>query len=165
VTDALGYAGKRVIVAGAATHVGVATVGLLVELGAEVHAVAGDKPDVAGLASFTACDLADTDQVDAAVERIGRVVNMVFVCIDRHDATRAGEPAGAAHLVDRVATDMLPGSAVVTTAPLALPGRAGVRANTVVPRPGTAAVDVAWALVLLNCPRAAAVLGARIELA
>ena len=49
--DVLGYEGKRVIVSGAASGMGAATTELLVELGAEVHAVDIKKPDITGLAS------------------------------------------------------------------------------------------------------------------
>ena len=38
------------------------------------------KPDVTGLASYTECDLRDPDQIDAAVDRIGKIVNMLFNC-------------------------------------------------------------------------------------
>jgi NAD(P)-dependent dehydrogenase (short-subunit alcohol dehydrogenase family) len=78
--DLLGYAGKRVIVSGAASGMGAATAEILVGLGAEVHALDVKKPDVAGLASYTECDLRDPAQIDAAVERVGRVVNMLFNC-------------------------------------------------------------------------------------
>ena len=59
--DVLGYAGKRVIVSGAASGMGAATAELLVELGAEVHAIDIKKPDVSGLASFTETDLREPD--------------------------------------------------------------------------------------------------------
>ena len=78
--DVLGYAGRRVIVAGAASGMGAATAELLVELGAEVHALDIRAPEVAGLASYTECDLRDPVQIDAAVVRIGRVVNNLFNC-------------------------------------------------------------------------------------
>src|SRR6266851_1711408 len=55
--DVLGYSGKRVIVSGAASGMGAATAELLVELGAEVHAIDIKKPDLSGLASFTETDL------------------------------------------------------------------------------------------------------------
>ena len=67
--DVLGYTGKRVIVTGAASGMGAATVRILVDLGAEVHAVDVDKPDMAGLASYTECDLRDPEQIEATVEQ------------------------------------------------------------------------------------------------
>ena len=60
----LGYEGKRVIVTGAASGMGAATARILVELGAEVHAIDIKKPDIAGLASFTECDLREPAQID-----------------------------------------------------------------------------------------------------
>ena len=51
--DVLGYEGKRVIVTGAASGMGAATAEILVDLGAEVHAIDIKKPDLSGLASFT----------------------------------------------------------------------------------------------------------------
>jgi NAD(P)-dependent dehydrogenase (short-subunit alcohol dehydrogenase family) len=57
VRDVLGYEGKRVIVTGAASGMGAATAEILVELGAEVHAIDIKKPEVTGLASFTETDL------------------------------------------------------------------------------------------------------------
>jgi NAD(P)-dependent dehydrogenase (short-subunit alcohol dehydrogenase family) len=84
--DVLGYTGKRVIVTGAASGIGAATTTLLVELGAEVHTLDLRKPDVAGLASFTECDLREPQQIDAAVDRIGSVVNMLFNCAGVSDS-------------------------------------------------------------------------------
>ena len=72
--DVLGYEGKRVIVSGAASGMGAATTELLVELGAEVHAIDIKKPDLTGLASFTETDLREPDQIEAAVAKIGKVV-------------------------------------------------------------------------------------------
>jgi NAD(P)-dependent dehydrogenase (short-subunit alcohol dehydrogenase family) len=124
--DVLGYAGKRVIVTGAASGMGAATAGILVDLGAEVHTIDIEKPSATGLASYTECDLRDPEAIDRAVERIGRVVNMLFNC--------AGVPStrdpldvllvnfcGLRHLTERVVTDMLDdaGSAVASIASLA----------------------------------------------
>lgn len=78
--DVLGYAGKRVVVSGAASGMGAATAELLVGLGAEVHSLDVRAPSVRGLASHTDCDLRDPGRIDAAVARIGRVVNMLFNC-------------------------------------------------------------------------------------
>jgi NAD(P)-dependent dehydrogenase (short-subunit alcohol dehydrogenase family) len=80
VNDALLYAGRRVIVTGAASGMGAATAELLVDLGAEVHAIDISKPEVVGLASFTPVDLRDPAQVDDAVAKIGTVVNALFNC-------------------------------------------------------------------------------------
>jgi NAD(P)-dependent dehydrogenase (short-subunit alcohol dehydrogenase family) len=119
--DVLGYAGKRVIVTGAASGMGAATAEILVELGAEVHAVDVKAPVTAGLASYTECDLRRPEQIDAAVDRIGRVVNMLFNC--------AGLPntfpdldvmlvnfCGLRHLTERVIPKMVPGGAIACIA-------------------------------------------------
>jgi NAD(P)-dependent dehydrogenase (short-subunit alcohol dehydrogenase family) len=119
--DVLGYEGKRVVVSGAASGMGAATAALLVGLGAEVHALDIRKPDVTGLASYTECDLRDPAQIDAAVERIGRVVNMLFNC--------AGLPntfpdldvmlvnfCGLRHLTERAVELMDEGGAVASIA-------------------------------------------------
>jgi NAD(P)-dependent dehydrogenase (short-subunit alcohol dehydrogenase family) len=78
--DVLGYTGKRVIVTGASSGMGAATTRILVELGAEVHAVDIRKPDMTGLASYTECDLRDPEQIEATADKIGSVVNMLFNC-------------------------------------------------------------------------------------
>src|SRR4051795_10518380 len=78
--DVLGYAGKRVIVSGAASGMGAATTELLVELGAEVHAVDIKKPDITGLASFTETDLGEPEQIEATVAKIGKVIDALFNC-------------------------------------------------------------------------------------
>jgi NAD(P)-dependent dehydrogenase (short-subunit alcohol dehydrogenase family) len=78
--DVLQYAGKRLIVTGAASGMGEATARILVDLGAEVHAVDIKKPEVAGLASFTQTDLREPQQIDDAVRKIGKIVNGLFNC-------------------------------------------------------------------------------------
>jgi NAD(P)-dependent dehydrogenase (short-subunit alcohol dehydrogenase family) len=78
--DALRYEGKRVIVTGAASGMGAATAQILVELGAEVHAVDIKKPEVTGLASFSQCDLREPAQIDDTVKKIGKIVNALFNC-------------------------------------------------------------------------------------
>jgi NAD(P)-dependent dehydrogenase (short-subunit alcohol dehydrogenase family) len=121
--DVLGYEGKRVIVTGAASGMGAATARLLVDLGAEVHAIDVQQPDRSGLASFSECDLRDPDQIEATVAKIGSVVNMLFNC--------AGLPntfpdldvmlvnfCGLRHLTEQVIPNMLEdaGSAIASIA-------------------------------------------------
>ncbi len=119
--DVLGYEGKRVIVSGAASGMGAATAGLLVELGAEVHAIDLKKPDLTGLASFTETDLRDPGQIDVAVDKIGKVVDALFNC--------AGLPntfsnldvmlvnfCGLRHLTEAVVPNMVEGSAIASIA-------------------------------------------------
>ena len=79
-SDVLQYEGKRVIVTGAASGMGAATAQILVDLGAEVHAIDIKKPEVTGLASFSQCDLRDPAQIDETVAKIGKIVNALFNC-------------------------------------------------------------------------------------
>jgi NAD(P)-dependent dehydrogenase (short-subunit alcohol dehydrogenase family) len=79
-SDVLGFFGRRVLVSGAASGIGRATAELLVDLGAEVHALDIAPVDVAGLASTTRCDVADPDAVRAAAERVGAVLHGVVAC-------------------------------------------------------------------------------------
>lgn len=168
--DALRYAGQRVIVSGAAAGIGAAVVGILVDLGAEVHAIAAEEPAATGVASRTACDPHDPDRLGAAVARIGSVVNALFVC-----------DAGGRSLVEAVIPHMVHGSAIAWVAEgseadalsafaeeqaptLAL---RGIRCNGVdqgrIPSPEpTRSDDPAWLLVLLNCRRARTLTGQRI---
>src|SRR5467141_2750057 len=78
--DVLQYEGKRLIVTGAASGMGAATAQILVDLGAEVHAIDIKKPEVTGLASFSQCDLRDPVQIDETIAKIGKIVNALFNC-------------------------------------------------------------------------------------
>ena len=117
----LQYEGKRVIVTGAASGMGAATAEILVDLGAEVHAVDIKKPEVTGLASYTECDLSQPEQIDATVAKVGTVVNALFNC--------AGLPntfpeldvmlvnfCGLRHLTEAVIPKMIEGSAIASIA-------------------------------------------------
>src|SRR5262245_25114319 len=119
--DVLGYEGKRVIVSGAASGMGAATAELLVELGAEVHALDIKKPDVTGLASYTETDLREPEQIDAAVAKIGKIVDSLFNC--------AGLPntfsnldvmlvnfCGLRHLTETVVPNLIEGGAIASIA-------------------------------------------------
>ena len=66
--DVLGYSGRRCIVTGAASGMGEATARILVDLGAEVHAVDIRKPDIAGLASYSETDLQDPAAIERTVD-------------------------------------------------------------------------------------------------
>lgn len=119
--DALGYAGKRVIVAGAASGMGAATAEILVGLGAEVHTLDVKQPTVTGLASYTPCDLRDPAQIDAAVERIGRTVTMLFNCAGLPNTFPALDVVlvnfcGLRHLTERVVGLMGEGAAIASIA-------------------------------------------------
>jgi NAD(P)-dependent dehydrogenase (short-subunit alcohol dehydrogenase family) len=121
VQDVLGYAGKRVIVTGAATEAGEATARILVDLGVEVHALDLTKPDVTGLASYTACDLGDPEQIDDAVAKIGRVVNALFNCGGRPRSLPPIDAllvdfCGVRHVTEAVIPNLQRGGAIVSIA-------------------------------------------------
>lgn len=75
--DVLGYEGKRVVVTGAASGMGAATAGLLVDLGAEVLALDVKPTELAG-ATAIEVDLKDEASIDAAVAAIGGDIQAVF---------------------------------------------------------------------------------------
>jgi NAD(P)-dependent dehydrogenase (short-subunit alcohol dehydrogenase family) len=100
---------------------GAATARILVDLGAEVHTIDIRKPDATGLASYTECDLRVPDQIDSAIDRVGRVVNMLFNC--------AGLPntfpdldvmlvnfCGLRYLTERVIQNIAPDGAIASIA-------------------------------------------------
>jgi len=117
-SDILSYAGKRVIVTGAASGMGEATARMVAGLGAEVHALDLNQPRVP-VASFTPTDLRDPRRIEAAVDAIGRPVHALFNC--------AGLPQtfppldvmtvnllGMRHLTELVAQGMEAGGAIAT---------------------------------------------------
>jgi NAD(P)-dependent dehydrogenase (short-subunit alcohol dehydrogenase family) len=121
VTDVLGYAGKRVIVTGAASGMGAATAQILVDLGAEVHAVDLKKPEVPGLASFSECDLREPAEIDGAVRKIGKVVNALFNCAGLPNTFPALDVmlvnfCGLRHITETVIPNMIEGSAIACIA-------------------------------------------------
>jgi hypothetical protein len=153
VDDVLGYAGRRVAVTGASTATGTAVARLLVDLGGEVHTVGAAHPGFDGLASYTEC-APDTAAIDAALAKVGAVLNGVFVC-DAHESL-------VAHALWRAAPLTVAGSAIVTlhrdeAGRAALPAidvAAGVRVNAVVAGDDIGPDDVAWLLAVCNSRRA-----------
>ena len=122
--DVLGYSGRRCIVTGAASGMGEAAARILIELGAEVHAVDIRKPDLVGLASYSETDLKDPAAIERTVKRIGSVVNNLFNC--------AGLPnnfppldvmlvnfCGLRELTERVVPLMIDGAAIASIASVA----------------------------------------------
>jgi len=77
--DVLGYAGKRVVVTGAASGMGEAAAKLLVQLGAEVHAL-DVKPVKVGVAQSIATNLAERGSIDAAVGQLPRSIDVLLNC-------------------------------------------------------------------------------------
>jgi hypothetical protein len=136
VDNVLGYAGKRVIVTGAASGTGAAVVKLLVDLGAEVHALDLHRPAPPGLASFTETDLRDAEQIDEAARKIGSVVDALFNCAHASGGVDAllVNFAGMREITARVAPNMIQGSAVASFVEFArsTPSNAGPMAELVV---------------------------------
>jgi NAD(P)-dependent dehydrogenase (short-subunit alcohol dehydrogenase family) len=120
VDDVLGYEGKRAVVTGAASGMGAATAGLLIELGAEVIAV-DVKPTELAVKETLEVDLRDRAAIDAAVAAIGEVDSVFSV------AGLPGPPfsdvdtmtvnfVGARHLIDALVPRMPVGGAIVCVA-------------------------------------------------
>lgn len=121
IRDVLGYAGKRVVVTGAASGMGAATARALVELDAEVIGL-DVAPIEAPVATARHLDLRDRASIDATVGSIGGPVDALF--------SVAGVPGppfsdvdvllvnfvGARHLVESLVPVMPRGSAVATVA-------------------------------------------------
>ncbi len=92
-TDILGYQGKTVVITGAASGMGDSAARLLVELGAEVHAL--DIGDVsAPVHQAIKTDMKDKDSVDAAIAKLPAEIDVLFNC--------AGVPHPPASAIDTV---------------------------------------------------------------
>src|SRR5258705_9364749 len=77
--EVLGYAGAKVVVTGAASGMGEAAARLLVELGAEVHAL-DVRPVKVGVAQAIVTNLAEKGSIDAAVAQVPKRVDALFNC-------------------------------------------------------------------------------------
>lgn len=78
-SDILGYQGQNVVITGAASGMGQAAAGLLVELGARVYAL-DIAPVSVPVASAIAVDMKDPASIDAAVEQLPASVYALFNC-------------------------------------------------------------------------------------
>ncbi len=77
--DILGYRGKPVVITGAASGMGAAAARLLVELGAEVHAL--DIGEVTTpVAQAIRTDMKDRASIDAALAQLPKQVHALFNC-------------------------------------------------------------------------------------
>ena len=115
--DALGYAGKRVIVTGAASGMGEAAARILVDLGAEVTAL-DIKPATAPVAASLEVDLRDRQAIEEAAAGIDGAIHAIFSC-----AGLPGPPfseldtmlvnfVGARHLAEQLVSKMPAGSSI-----------------------------------------------------
>ncbi|MEM8496555.1 MAG: SDR family oxidoreductase [Pseudomonadota bacterium] len=77
--DVLGYRGKKVVITGAASGMGQAAAQLLVELGAEVHAL-DIAPISAPVFSALEVDMKNMRSIDAAVDVLPEQVHALFNC-------------------------------------------------------------------------------------
>ena len=118
--DVLGYQGKTVVLTGAATGMGAAAAELLVDLGAEVHAL-----DVAEIAAAVkqaiAVDLADAASIDAAVTKLPGRIDVLFHCAGvpgppRFDAhqTMLVNFVGLRHLSEALVERVVDGGAIAS---------------------------------------------------
>jgi NAD(P)-dependent dehydrogenase (short-subunit alcohol dehydrogenase family) len=110
------YAGKRVIVTGAASGMGEATARIITERGGEVHALDVNPPRVK-VARFVRTDLSDSASIDAAVAEIGGPVHALFNCAGLAQTSPALKVMlvnllGPRHLTESVVPLMPEGSAV-----------------------------------------------------
>jgi NAD(P)-dependent dehydrogenase (short-subunit alcohol dehydrogenase family) len=113
----LSYAGRRVIVTGAASGIGAALAEILVGLGAEVHSFDLREAKVEGHQAAYGVDIGDPASIDEAVMAVGGPIDGLFNC--------AGVPGtadgllvlrvnfcGLRHLTERVVPHMASGGAI-----------------------------------------------------
>ena len=117
------YDGKRAVVTGAASGMGAATVAMLADAGAEVHAL--DVAPVSGPAQKTyETDLGDPGSIDRTIEAIGAPVHAVFNVAgvpQTHPPLRVMQVnfLGLRHFTERVLEFVPEGGAVASVASLA----------------------------------------------
>lgn len=122
--DIWGYQGKRVVINGGTSGMGLAAVKLLTSLGAEVH-VLGSKelpPEILSKVKFITADLRSKESIDAALQRIPGPVDKIFAC-----AGVPGRPfsnldimlvnfVGHRHMVESLLPRMVDGGAIAMIA-------------------------------------------------
>jgi NAD(P)-dependent dehydrogenase (short-subunit alcohol dehydrogenase family) len=132
--DALGYAGKRAVVTGAASGMGEATAQILVDLGAEVTAI-DINPTKVPVKQTIQADLRDPSAIESAVAAIGSGVHGFF-----NVAGLPGPPfsdldvmlvnfVGARSLIEAVVPTMAEGGAIAYVSSAAGIGWQGNLAN------------------------------------
>ena len=114
--DVLQYEGKRVVVTGAASGMGAATVAILTDLGADVTALDINEVTAEGVTSHKV-DLSDEASIDAAVAAIEGPVDSLFCCAGL-PTTAPGQIVmkvnfiGHRHLIESLVPRMPAGSSV-----------------------------------------------------
>jgi NAD(P)-dependent dehydrogenase (short-subunit alcohol dehydrogenase family) len=119
--DVLGYAGRHVVVTGAASGMGAATAAILSDLGAQVTAV-DVRPTQIPVERLLKVDLRDRESIEAAAESIDGPIHGYFGC-----AGLPGPPfspldvllvnfVGARHLVELVLPKIAKGGAIAVVA-------------------------------------------------
>ena len=98
--DALGYAGKKVVVTGSFSGMGGAAADILVNLGADVYGI-DIKPSPNPSVTHVQCDLRDKDAIDAAVAQLPDDIQAVCSC--------AGLPGPPFSLVDTMLVNFVGG--------------------------------------------------------
>ena len=118
-TDVLGYAGKQVVITGAASGMGAAAAQLLVDLGAEVHAL--DIGDVkVPVAQSLRTDMKSKESIDAAISSLPYEIDVLFNCAGvPHPPTPAFDTmminfVGLRHLTDSLIPRVRAGGAIAS---------------------------------------------------
>jgi NAD(P)-dependent dehydrogenase (short-subunit alcohol dehydrogenase family) len=117
VDDVLGYAGKTVVVTGAASGMGQAAAQALVDVGAKVTALDIKDPTVAVERSIQ-LDLRDKASIEAAAAQIDGPIHAVLSCAGLPGApfseldTMLVNFVGARHLIEQLVPKMAEGSAI-----------------------------------------------------
>jgi len=123
--ELLGYRDKVVAVTGAATGMGRETAAILVDLGAQVHAMDIAPVDLP-VAQALRVDLSDPESIDAAIAQLPASIDRIFGCagISAMYLGRSFSPVhvnlvnfvGPRHLIDRLIPRMPAGGAIALIA-------------------------------------------------